>query len=113
MKPLLLAAVLAATAFASVAWTGLVYPHDAMPTAAQPLGWTYPWSCCSGNDCRRADGEVAERPEGYQIAETGEIVPYGDKRVKDSPDGEFHWCRHMTGQHAGKTICLFVPPRGF
>ena len=108
MKSLLLAAVLAATAFAAVA-----YAHDALPTAAQPLGWTYPWSCCSGQDCKRADGEVAERPEGYQIAETGEIVPYGDKRVKDSPDGEFHWCRHLSGPQAGKTICLFAPPRGF
>jgi hypothetical protein len=113
MKALLLAAGLAATAFATVAWTGLAYPHDALPTAQQPLGWKYPWSCCSSQDCRRADGEVKETANGYRIASTGEIVPYGDKRIKDSPDGEFHWCAHQAGVDKGRTICLFVPPRGF
>lgn len=87
--------------------------HDAIPTAQQPLGWKYPGGCCSSNDCRRADDEVKETANGYQIAETGEVVPYGDVRIKDSPDGEFHWCRHLAGVDAGKTICLFVPPRGF
>lgn len=114
MKALLLAAGLAATAFATVAWTGLAYPHDALPTAQQPLGWTYPWSCCSNQDCKQVSGDgVQERPGGYVIASTGEIVPYGDKRIKDSPDGEFHWCAHQAGVDKGRTICLFVPPRGF
>ena len=35
---------------------------------------------------------VAEIPEGYRISSTGEVVGYGDARLKDSPDGEFHWC---------------------
>ena len=89
-------------------------PHDAKPTAGQPLGWKYPWSCCSNQDCKQMSGAgVVERENGYLIAATGEVVPYRDKRIKDSPDGEFHWCAHQAGIDAGKTICLFVPPRGF
>jgi len=88
--------------------------HDAIPTAAQPNGWTYPYSCCSGIDCREAKpAEITERPEGFVVGSTGEVVPYGDKRVRNSPDGRFHWCAHQSGVEAGQTICLFVPPRGF
>lgn len=89
------------------------WPHDAIPTAAQPLGWNYPWSCCSSQDCSRADNGISETPDGYVVRQTGELVPYRDKRIKDSPDGEFHWCAHRAGIDAGKTICLFVPPKGF
>jgi hypothetical protein len=91
-----------------------VFAHDAKPTAARPLGWSYPFACCANYDCRTTHtGEVLEKPEGYLIAGTGEIVPMSDKRVKDSPDGEFHWCAHQAGLDAGKTICLFVPPRSY
>ena len=87
--------------------------HDAMPTAAQPNGWTYPFACCSGYDCREvSDKAISERPEGYVIKGTGEIVGYSDARVKQSPDGEYHWCS-VAGSNEGRTICLFVPPRGF
>lgn len=88
--------------------------HDAAPTAAQPLGWKYPWSCCSNLDCRMLGAKaVSERPQGYVINSTGETIAYADKRVKDSPDGEYHWCAHQAGVDAGHTICLFVPPKGF
>lgn len=90
--------------------------HDAMPTAAQPNGWAYPFSCCSGIDCREVssgpDGVVRETPEGYVIASTGEVVAYTDKRIKDSPDGAFHWCS-VAGKDDSRTICLFVPPRAY
>lgn len=100
----MLAAVLTAPAFA----------HDAKPTAAKPQGWSYPFACCANYDCRTTHtGEVLEKPEGYVIAGTGEVVPMSDKRVKDSPDGDFHWCAHQAGLDAGKTICLFVPPRSY
>lgn len=80
----------------------------------QPLGWTYPWACCSNMDCQRvSDLAIQERFEGYVITSTGEVVPYADKRVKDSPDGDFHWCAHKAGLDAGRTICLYRPPRGF
>jgi hypothetical protein len=87
--------------------------HDALPTAAQPNGWTYPFSCCSGYDCREVSKKaISERPEGYVILGTGEVVAYTDARVKNSPDGEFHWCS-VAGSNNGRTICLFVPPRGY
>jgi hypothetical protein len=101
-------------AAATAALTAPAYAHDAKPTAALPQGWSYPFACCANYDCRTTHtGEVLEKPEGYVIAGTGEVVPMTDKRVKDSPDGEFHWCAHQAGLDAGKTICLFVPPRSY
>lgn len=86
--------------------------HDALPTAAQPDGWKYPFACCSGYDCRAVDGDaVQERPQGY-VVPSGEVVGYADKRVRHSPDGLFHWCT-VAGKDDGKTICLFIPPRAF
>ena len=100
----------ALTAAAFLAGVGLAAAHDA------PKGWTYPFSCCSDYDCRPVtagrEGIVQERPEGYVIATTGEVVPYSDARVKHSPDGDFHWCS-VAGKADGRTICLFVPPRSF
>ncbi len=89
----------------------LLFVHDA------PSGWAYPVECCSNLDCREvADADVREGPDGYVIPATGEVVPYGDARVKDSPDGRFHWCALGDGLSRPRetsTICLFVPPRGF
>jgi hypothetical protein len=102
--------------YAALVWLVFVtgaQAHDATPTASAPLGWTYPLSCCSNYDCKQvSNGSVSERPEGYVI-ETGEVVAYSDKRIRNSPDGEFHWCAHQAGVDAGRTICLFVPSRGF
>jgi hypothetical protein len=79
-----------------------------------PTGWTYPWACCSNMDCQEVGPKaISEKPQGYVVQSTGEVVAYGDKRVKDSPDGEYHWCAHQAGIDAGHTICLFVPPKGF
>lgn len=103
-----LAAVLSAVLFPSPA-----HPHDAHPTSAKPLGWSYPYSCCSGIDCREvSEKAISERPEGYVINGTGEVVAYKDHRVKYSPDGVYHWCSVAGAEH-GRTICLFVPPKGF
>ncbi|MCV0398004.1 MAG: hypothetical protein K5872_21295 [Rhizobiaceae bacterium] len=76
-------------------------------------GWDYPFACCSGYDCRAVEPKrISERPEGYVIQPTGEVVAYSDRRVKNSPDGEFHWCS-VAGRDDSRTICLFVPPRAF
>lgn len=86
-----------------------------IPAAAHDAksGWTYPLACCSDYDCREvADAEVLERPEGYVIKVTGEVIPMTSRKVRPSPDGVFHWCS-VAGRDDGKTICLFVPPRGF
>ncbi|RWC29939.1 MAG: hypothetical protein EOS70_23295 [Mesorhizobium sp.] len=89
------------------------WPHDALPTAARPQGWSYPFSCCSGYDCRQVSAaSIIEGARGYEILATGELIPMSDTRIKDSPDGQFHWCS-VAGAADGRTICLFVPPRGF
>lgn len=93
--------------------------HKALATAAQPQGWTYPYNCCGANDCRaigdsrsNAREKVFETTLGYRFLTSREIVAYGDIRIKNSPDGIFHWCT-VAGATDSKTICLFVPPRGY
>jgi hypothetical protein len=78
-----------------------------------PSGWKYPTACCSGIDCREVtDRQISERPEGYVIKNTGEVVAYSDTRIRNSPDGVYHWCS-VQGADNSRTICLFVPPKGF
>ena len=87
--------------------------HDAIPTSAKPQGWSYPIACCSGIDCRAVSAQsISERPQGYLIKGTGELVSYSDTRLKNSPDGDYHWCS-VAGADDSKTICLFVPPAAF
>lgn len=83
--------------------------HHAEPTAAQPDGWKYPFSCCSGYDCRREDRVYPSRA-GY-IVPSGEIVPYTDVRVIPSQDNYYHWCT-KSGLDTSATLCLFVPGGG-
>lgn len=96
--------------YAAVALVALAMPaaaHDA------PSGWSYPLACCSNYDCREvSDMSIGEGPEGYVIKVTGEVIPMTDRKVRPSPDGRFHWCS-VAGKNDGRTICLFVPPRGF
>ena len=81
--------------------------HDA------PKGWAYPFACCSGYDCREVPKKaIGEGPKGYVIEGTGEVVPYKDVRLHDSPDGEYHWCS-VDGADNTRTICLFVPPKSY
>lgn len=105
-----------AIALLFLAWTFPAYAHDALPTAAKPKGWKYPYSCCSDNDCRAVtsgqNGTVRETPQGFQIAKSGEVIPYSDPRIKQSPDGEFHLCT-VAGLEDSRALCLFVPPRLF
>lgn len=76
-------------------------------------GWRYPFACCSDRDCREVPVEaVKESKAGYVIKTTGEVISYGDKRIRPSPDGVFHWCS-ISGKSNTKTICLFVPPKAF
>jgi hypothetical protein len=76
-------------------------------------GWAYPLECCSNKDCREVPAEnITERTDGYVIAMTGERVGYSDPRVRDSPDGVYHWCS-ADGANDTRTICLFVPPQAF
>jgi hypothetical protein len=106
-------ASLAAVFSASILVAFPARAREALPTAAKPLGWSCPYACCSGIDCRQvSEKAISERPQGYVINETGEVVAYSDSRVKDSPDGVYHWCS-VAGADDSTTICLFVPPKGY
>lgn len=77
-----------------------------------PAGWQYPYACCSGIDCRPVSKKaISERPSGFVINSTGEVIAPNDTRLRESPDGEYHWCT-VAGEDHSRTICLFVPPRG-
>lgn len=79
------------------------FAHDA------PAGWSYPFACCSGLDCRQVDEKaVLEHDGGYTIRATGEFIHSTDHRIKPSPDGLYHWCS-VGGADDSGTICLFVP----
>lgn len=93
--------------------TGILLSLPTVAFAHQaPSGWQYPLECCSDRDCMEvADTAIEERPEGYIIKETGEVIPMTDRRIRFSPDGHFHWCRSLYQEH--RTFCLFVPPRSF
>lgn len=81
--------------------------HDA------PSGWSYPYECCHDMDCRPVSARtVKERAGGYVITDTGELVGYKDRRVRQSPDGLYHWCS-IDGRPDSRTICLFVPAKSF
>lgn len=90
-KTITIAALFLATAAAA---------HDA------PSGWSYPYECCAKTDCRPIpDDWVKETPAGY-VLRTGETIEYTDKRVRNSPDGETHWCT-IGGSDDGRTLCLY------
>jgi len=93
---------------------GIAKAHEARTVAGQPLGWTYGYECCSAVDCSvTGDRDISETPEGYRIEITGEIIPYGDKRIKRSRDEFFHRCTPGGVATAPRSICLYVPNRGF
>jgi len=112
------AALLTGLAIAAIwlAFVAAASAHEATSIAGQPLGWQYPYSCCSDKDCRPVSsgpgGVVRETTAGYVIAASNELIPYSDPRVKVSPDQDFHWCS-VAGLDDSRTLCLFVPNRGF
>lgn len=93
---------------------GVALAHDALPTAGQPLGWSYGWECCSLTDCKRMEAaDIKETPEGYLVVRTGEVIPYRDYRIKDSKDEYFHRCAPGADFDNKRSLCLYVPPRLF
>ena len=95
-KIVLIALLFAAPAFA----------HDA------PFGWAYGAECCSMRDCwQEKDGAIEETRHGYRVVLTGELIAYGDKRIKRSKDQFFHRCTAAAVPTARQSICLYVPPK--
>ena len=89
------------------------YAHEAIPTASNPLGWTYDYSCCSLKDCWQSkDEDVKVTKDGYFIEATKETFKYGDYPIKRSKDEFYHRCS-IAGDPTARTICLYVPDRGF
>lgn len=75
--------------------------------SAWPHSW-YEWHCCSDQDCAPVrDDEIQEGRSGYTVP-SGELIQFGDERIKVSHDTRFHWCKTQQG-----TLCLYVPARGF
>jgi hypothetical protein len=88
---------------ASVIVTGRASAHD----------W-YPFACCHDRDCREVPaGAIAPVPGGWRVP-SGEVVPYGDKRVRITPSESgdtWHWCT-QSGRTDTRTLCLFTPAMG-
>lgn len=96
--------------------------HDA------PAGWPYSASCCSNQDCAQiADVTVTVTAEGYEVAlAPGDhpmvvaprvyLIPFGDKRIRDSGDHHYHACIGVTAPQfkyeQQRLICLYRPTGG-
>ena len=129
--------LLVGLSFAAAALFGIIVAtqaraHEATNTAGQPLGWTYPWACCSGQDCAPVPApSVQETPNGYRVTlRKGDHpfvadkplvydIPYNDKRIKDSPDGSFHICLRSPSTAPTEhykpldLLCFYRGPAGF
>lgn len=92
---------------------------------AQAHDW-YPLECCSGMDCQQVPVETVEAlSDGYHVTlkaddhmmllrPTSYVVPYSDRRIKPSPDNEYHACiSRQYEKHGGVLLCLFVKHMGY
>ena len=86
---------------------------DVIPPAHQH-SW-YDGKCCNNNDCGPIFGMIRERKDGYYIQTLDMLVPYGDSRIKQSKDFDFHICLYpetFADPALRNTIrCLYVPGR--
>lgn len=75
----------------------------------------YPVVCCSDEDCFEVGpADVTATAEGWRIESSGEIVPFDDRRVRQTPPeaGQtFHVC-HLGADITARALCLFVPEFG-
>ncbi len=80
----------------------------------------YSYECCSDKDCKPIPFEyVRITPDGYQVFVPGgrtiQLIPFGDKRIKDTPAADplqqYHVCT-VGGLPTGHILCLYVPQGG-
>ena len=70
----------------------------------------YPVECCQELDCSPVEvSSVLSTEEGWLIVESGELIGFGDKRLKQSPDTRFHICLESFWEVRSATRCLFIP----
>lgn len=86
-----------------------------LPWPASAHEW-YPYQCCSDKDCASVPfEEVQITPRGYLLRSSGDVIEFGDKRIKPTPPEDnmqrYHVCR-VGGLPKGKVLCLFVPESG-
>lgn len=93
----------------------LLLVFNALPALSHqaPSGWQYDAVCCSNKDCSPLRTPISAIEGGWYLAESGEIIPFSDSKIRDSKDGDFHRCVYQFGPHKGNTRCLYVPPVGF
>jgi hypothetical protein len=64
--------------------------------------------CCNDKDCRMtAFREVELRDGGWFIKTTGELIPFGNYRIKKSRDAAMHICLAQA-----RARCLYIPDPG-
>ena len=83
-----------------------VWGHEA------PEGfWAYERWCCDNRDCRPEHGNVTAIDTGWLVEATGEVIKYGDSRIRMSQDGDFHRCviREKTDDRGSLAA---IPPQG-
>ncbi len=74
-------------------------------SAAKGHSW-YSYDCCADHDCKPIEA-VTETDKGYAVM--GQLIPYGDKRLRVSQDAQFHVCQPFPPA----IQCLYVPGRSF
>lgn len=108
MKP---SAVLSTAVF--LLWAILFAAFWSVPVALSHE-W-YPYNCCSGFDCRAvSQDDLSATDKGWLVKSSGEVVPYGDQRIKATPPeggGLFHLCTEG-GRADGRVICIYIPNFG-
>jgi hypothetical protein len=89
--------------------------HEATTIQGEPLGWSYPVSCCSNKDCREVPATTLTPVKGgWRVELNGQFIPNNSSKLRDSPDGRYHLC--MAGAKftpTGTALCIFTPPMGF
>lgn len=82
-----------------------------LPSGAGAHEW-YSNDCCNDRDCSPIDADlVVPMVDGWHVLSTGEVVPFGDRRVRMTPaeaDTPYHRCVRADGT----TRCLYVPDFG-
>ena len=87
---------------------------SAIPATAHdaPTGWRFDSRCCGNGDCYPVQTDaITERPDGYHILSTGEVIPYQSTKVLPSPDGLSYRCS-TAGSVMGITYCIYVNKGG-